>query len=128
MKQKLIAVRPLTYATRRLQAGDEFEATRSDARVLVAVNRARMMDEPREPGSLPPPPASVTKQAATADKGPATPAPKPEVVEIPDGWRDLHHMKMITIAKALGAPAQNKAEAIVVIEAELARRQTTNVG
>lgn len=125
MKQKLIAVKPLTYATRRLQAGDEFEASRTDARVLVAVNRARIMDKPREPGSLPPPPSAVAQRAGVVSK--TSPA-KPEMVEIPDDWRDLHHMKMITIGKALGTAPQNKAEAIVVIEAELARRQTANAG
>lgn len=128
MKQKLIAVRPLTYATRRLLAGDEFEATRADARVLVAVNRARTMDQPREPGSLPQPPRAVTKQAEAAPAKPPTPPAPDEVIEIPADWRDLHHMKMITIAKALGSTPQNKAEAIVVIEAVLARRQAADAG
>ena len=117
MKQKLIAVKPLTYATRRLLAGDEFEATRTDARVLVAVNRARMMDEPREPGTLPPPPAAVQKKAETVAAPPPAPPAVPPVIDIPDDWRDLHHMKMIGIAKTLGADAKNKAEAVVVIEA-----------
>lgn len=53
MKQKLIAVRPLTYATRRLQAGDEFEASSQDARVLIAVKRAKSVDEASEPGPAP---------------------------------------------------------------------------
>lgn len=94
MKQKLIAVKPLTYATRRLQAGDEFEATRADARVLVAVKRAAFADQQRD-----------------ADP-----------IEIPSDWREQHHMKLIAIAKALGAEASNKAEATAAIEAELARR------
>ncbi|KUL94317.1 hypothetical protein DK26_14980 [Bosea sp. WAO] len=128
MKQKLIAVRPLTYATRRLLAGDEFEATRSDARVLVAVNRARVMEEPREPGSLPPPPAAVIPRDEPAPTKLSPPSVPDQVVEIPDDWRDLHHMKMITIAKALGATPQNKVEAIAVLEAEVARRQAANAG
>lgn len=96
MKQKLIAVKPLAYATRRLQAGDEFDATRADARVLIAVKRAT---------------AAPEHQSA---------AP----VDIPNDWRDQHHMKLIAMAKALGAEASNKAEATAAIEAELARRST----
>lgn len=41
MRQKLTATRPMRYATRALQAGDEFEASRQDARVLTALGRAR---------------------------------------------------------------------------------------
>lgn len=40
-KEKLIALRPLAYATRRLQAGDAFEALPRDARVLKAIGKAR---------------------------------------------------------------------------------------
>ncbi len=36
---------------------------------------------------------------------------------IPEGWRDLHHFKIVAIAKALGANVSTKAEAIAVIEA-----------
>lgn len=36
---------------------------------------------------------------------------------IPDGWRDLHHFKIVAIAKALGADVATKADAIAVIEA-----------
>jgi hypothetical protein len=38
---KLIAERTHLYATRRLQAGDEYEATDTDASLLVAVLMAR---------------------------------------------------------------------------------------
>lgn len=41
MKQYLIAEKSMTYATRRLQAGDEFVANRRDARILVGLGRAR---------------------------------------------------------------------------------------
>lgn len=37
----LIATKPLTYATRRLLPGDEFVARNRDARVLVAIRKAK---------------------------------------------------------------------------------------
>lgn len=40
-KQRMVALKPLTYATRRLQAGDQFEAVFRDARVLKAIGKAR---------------------------------------------------------------------------------------
>lgn len=44
----LIASKAMTYATRRLQAGDTFTArTAADARVLIAVGRARHVNEPQ---------------------------------------------------------------------------------
>jgi hypothetical protein len=43
-------------------------------------------------------------------------------VEIPTDWEGLHHVKLIAIAKALGVQAQNKAEAVDVIRAEVAKR------
>lgn len=39
---KLIAERTHNYGTRRLRAGDEYEASEQDARVLVAVLMARL--------------------------------------------------------------------------------------
>jgi len=38
---KLIATRSYRYATRRLQAGDEFDATDMHARILVGARKAR---------------------------------------------------------------------------------------
>lgn len=37
---KLIATKAMTYATRRLRAGDEFEATNQHARILKAIGKA----------------------------------------------------------------------------------------
>lgn len=43
---KLIATRSMTYATRRLQAGDEFTArSTGDARALLAIGKARRATE-----------------------------------------------------------------------------------
>jgi hypothetical protein len=41
MKKPMIASGRLTYGTRRLVAGEPFEATRRDARVLAALGKAR---------------------------------------------------------------------------------------
>jgi len=38
---KLIATKPLTYATRRLLAGDTFDAMPMHGRLLVAIKKAR---------------------------------------------------------------------------------------
>ncbi|KQX35327.1 hypothetical protein ASD04_14905 [Devosia sp. Root436] len=63
---KLIATKGLRYATRRMMAGDEFEANNRDARVLVAIGKARPM---RMPGSIDaPPPAIVEKAKQVAAK------------------------------------------------------------
>lgn len=40
MKKQMKALRSFRYATRMLQAEDEFEASRQDARVLSAIGRA----------------------------------------------------------------------------------------
>jgi hypothetical protein len=39
MKHKMISNAPMRYATRRLFAGDEFEASARDAKVFAAVDR-----------------------------------------------------------------------------------------
>jgi len=57
---KLSALKSFSYATRRLLPGDTFEANNRDARILVAIGKAR---EVREAGTLPPPPADLTKNA-----------------------------------------------------------------
>lgn len=56
---KLIANKALRYATRRMMAGDEFEANNRDARVLVAIGKARHV---REPGSIDAPPDAVLQK------------------------------------------------------------------
>jgi len=46
---KLIATRSYSYNTRRLRAGDEFEANDYHARVLVGARRARYAPEQEAP-------------------------------------------------------------------------------
>lgn len=45
--KKLVAKNALFYATRHLRAGDEFEASRRDAGILVAVGVARYATKPQ---------------------------------------------------------------------------------
>lgn len=53
-------------------------------------------------------------------------AARRSAILIPDGWRDQHHATIIALAKSItgtGEPT-TEAEAIVVIEAEIARRES----
>lgn len=50
---ELIATRALTYGTRRLTAGDAFQARPRDARILLAIGKARVpAAEPAEPPAV----------------------------------------------------------------------------
>ncbi|MBO9589541.1 hypothetical protein [Devosia sp.] len=55
----LIATKSMTYATRRLLPGDEFQANNRDARTLVAIKKAK---EKRIPGQVDAPPATVAQK------------------------------------------------------------------
>ena len=61
MNKQLIANRPMTYATRRLKADDEFTASRRDAGLLVRLGRAREMREDRTAPATKPKPAAKPK-------------------------------------------------------------------
>lgn len=81
---QLKALRPFTYATRRLQAGDLFDTRGAlDARLLIAIKKAEAV---REPGRIAPPPAKLLAQidqpAATA---PAPPEPLAQLDHDGDG-------------------------------------------
>lgn len=67
---KLKAIRSLKYNTRRMEAGDEFEAPDKDARLLLATRKVTKM---RDPVALAPPPPAVAKKIAAA----IVPPPKP---------------------------------------------------
>ena len=49
MRVPMIATRDMTYATRQLKADDAFDASRSDARLLAALGRAKLVEEATEP-------------------------------------------------------------------------------
>ncbi len=59
---KLVATKELTYNTRRLFAGDEFEASNRDAVILTAIRKAKRV---RAPGRVAAPPAKVAKEIAS---------------------------------------------------------------
>jgi hypothetical protein len=82
--KKMVATKSMTYRTRRLCAGDEFEANRRDARVLAAIGKAKAAAEPakrqkarvtsappietlREPDRAPEPQPATEQPAATED-------------------------------------------------------------
>ena len=52
MKLEIVATRPLRYGTRALAAGQAFEATSRDAKILVGAGKARYPEPP------PPPPTA----------------------------------------------------------------------
>jgi len=58
MKKQMIANRRFTYGTRRLTADDLFQATVNDAKVLVALGHARIVE------GTPEKPATPAKQAS----------------------------------------------------------------
>jgi hypothetical protein len=53
----MVALKPMAYATRRLKAGDEFEAKPAEATVLRHLGHAR--DADRAPPPRPAPPAEI---------------------------------------------------------------------
>ena len=66
-KVDLIATKDFTYATRRLTAGEAFQArNRDDAKILIEIlGKARMG---RPPATVEPPPAPVAAKVAAVAK------------------------------------------------------------
>lgn len=63
-RRNLIATKDFSYSTRRLRAGDLIEnVPHADARVLIAIGKAR---EAREPGEVPAPPSELVEAAKVA--------------------------------------------------------------
>lgn len=61
---EMIALKPFTYATRALRAGQDFVAkTDRDARILAAIGKA---SRKREAGKIAPPPPELAKKIAAA--------------------------------------------------------------
>lgn len=92
----LIAARDMRYATRALAAGDPFQANNRDARLLVALKRAKLAT-PDAAGS---PPASTPASAPPSAGGVQHTEPEiPNVQTVIDGLReeagklgiDVHH-------------------------------------
>lgn len=86
MKQ-LVAVKRMSYAKRRLEPGDTFEATPSDAKIWILLGKAR----PRAETLQPPPQRLVRKVIHTV----ADEIPPPAVVENPLALaRDEYQLKL----------------------------------
>lgn len=85
MKTKTLIAKPkpgttMRYGTRRLQAGEIFEASERDANLLTRIGRAEYALGGRAPAKIPAMPAALkahvmraTSGAATADTAPAEP-------------------------------------------------------
>lgn len=58
-KVDLIATKAMTYSTRRLQADDLFQANRRDARLLVAIGKARLKNDAEQALVKPTPKATL---------------------------------------------------------------------
>jgi hypothetical protein len=76
----MIAAKSLTYGTRRLRAGDTFDASRQDVRVLTAVGLARETNRP------PPPPNT---QSAKGD----APRREPDLRSMEDANTDIDMLR-----------------------------------
>jgi hypothetical protein len=64
-KVDMIATKDFSYSTRRLKAGDTFEArNEADARILRAIKKARPS---RVPGDAPPPPDALRDRLTQLD-------------------------------------------------------------
>lgn len=62
--RKLIASRDgMKYGTRRLKAGDTFDATPAHARLLTSIKRAEYVNPVRDPVTLPPIPDALKTRA-----------------------------------------------------------------
>lgn len=67
---KIVALRPQTYGTRQLKAGDEFEAPRLEALVMISKKRAGFppkVSSKRQPPSQPEPAKVEEKTEAAAE-------------------------------------------------------------
>lgn len=67
---KLIAIRRLAYGTRRLMAGDAFDANGTDAGALIAVGRARLakVEDEKPEKAAPKPKGKAKAKADESDK------------------------------------------------------------
>lgn len=69
----LIATRDMRYATRALRAGEPFQANNQDARILIAIKKARPAEDVA--------PATPAPPAAPAPAPAAPPAPEAVTIE-----------------------------------------------
>lgn len=77
MRKQLVTLKPFSYAGRALKAGTDFEAGGRDARLLVAIGKARYQTRVMTAGDAPAPTAKTPARKAPAKKAAAKTAPKP---------------------------------------------------
>lgn len=80
MDKTLRALKDFRYGTRRLKAGDYFEAGTQHRRVLIAMKRAEELPGGRLPADVPPMPARLKRRArnqARSDVPAGSPPPDP---------------------------------------------------
>jgi len=93
---KMIATKTLRYGTRSLRAGDEFEASPRDARVLQAIGKAGLPLPPPAPAPAKPRPARarlleapavITEPPPVAEDPPAPALPPEDQPPSMDSWK-----------------------------------------
>lgn len=66
--KKMVATKSMVYRTRRLQAGDQFDASGRDARILAAIGKAKASEpaKRRQTRAMTAPPVKTPRALATA--------------------------------------------------------------
>lgn len=72
---RLVALKDDVYGSRKLKAGEAFDASDRDAKILIALKRAKDPNA-REPGKIDPPPARVVAKMEKAAAEPETREPE----------------------------------------------------
>jgi membrane protein involved in colicin uptake len=105
MTRKLIATKSYSYATRRLKAGDEFDATDMHARILVGARKAQFAeDRPSAKAATAKAPVKIEEKAQAQAETTAAQAAETKATTDPlDDLRAQAHRLGIEIDKRWGA-------------------------
>lgn len=101
---KVIANRNMRYGTRMLQAGDEFEAKARDARLLIAIGRAKPSAGTYSTKVTPPTPAVMAELQAKL-QAPAEAPEDPQKTAADDGVEGSGDNQPPEPVEALNTPA-----------------------
>lgn len=129
MKRTLVAKKSLSYKSRRMQVGDEFEASHRDARILTAAGKARFSDaaRPAPPrGRKPSPKPRTPEPEPEPEPEPAEPQTVPAAVanaDEPDDLARLTNAELKAIARREGVTLSGReAKSDLVDKIEAARK------
>ena len=89
--QKMVATKSMVYRTRRLQAGDEFDASGRDARVLTAIGKAKVSEPTKRRRGRPPGVRSIEK--------PREPDPVSDPQPVAEQAADVEDLSLLTNAE-----------------------------